>query len=183
MIQFDVDKLSGKEIHSYLLGAVVPRPIAFASSVDKEGNVNLSPFSFFNAFGSNPATLVFSPSRRGRDNTTKHTLDNVIEVPEVTINVVSHNIVEQMSLSSTEYEKGVNEFQKSGLTELKSVYVKPPRVAESPVQFECIVKDVIELGHEGGAGNLVICEIKCFHISEEVVAPNSIKSCSWRNAI
>lgn len=155
--------------HGILQGAVGPRPIAFASTVDKEGNVNLSPFSFFNVFGSNPPTLVFSPSRRGRDNTTKHTFENVKEVPEVVINIVNYAMVQQMSLSSTEYEKGVNEFVKAGFTEVKSDKVKPPRVAESPVSFECVVKDIIETGQEGGAGNLIICEVIQIHTREEVL--------------
>lgn len=155
--------------HGILQGAVGPRPIAFASTVDKEGNVNLSPFSFFNVFGSNPPTLVFSPSRRGRDNTTKHTFENVKEVPEVVINIVNYPMVQQMSLASTEYDKGVNEFVKSGFTESKSEKVKPPRVAESPVSFECVVKDIIETGQEGGAGNLIICEVVQIHAKEEVL--------------
>ncbi len=162
-------EVSVAEFHGYLLGAIAPRPIAFASTTDKEGNVNLSPFSFFNAFGANPPILVFSPARRGRDNTTKHTLENVIEHPEVVINIVNHDIVEQMSLSSTEYEKGVNEFKKSGLTEVKSELVKPPRVAESPASFECKVNEVVSLGEEGGAGNLVICEVLLAHFSESVL--------------
>ncbi|AHM59514.1 hypothetical protein D770_06255 [Flammeovirgaceae bacterium 311] len=152
-----------------MLSAVAPRPIAFASTVDKEGNVNLSPFSFFNCFGSNPPTLIFSPSRRVRDNTTKHTLDNVLEVPEVVINIVSYSIAEQMSLASTEYDRGINEFLKSGLTPIASERVKPPRVAEAPAAFECVVKEVIPLGNEGGAGNLVICEVLLMHIQEQVL--------------
>lgn len=163
------EDVSVAQFHGYLLGAVAPRPIAFASTVDKEGNVNLSPFSFYNAFGAKPATLVFSPSRRVRDGSTKHTLENVLEVPEVVINAVTYDIVEQMSLSSTEYERGVNEFVKAGLTELPSEKVRPPRVAESPVQFECKVKDVIHLGEEGGAGNLIVCEVLLAHISEDVL--------------
>ncbi|MFT6814386.1 MAG: flavin reductase (DIM6/NTAB) family NADH-FMN oxidoreductase RutF [Sphingobacteriales bacterium] len=157
------------QLHAHMLGAVGPRPIAFASTVDKDGNPNLSPFSFFNAFGSNPATLIFSPARRVRDNTTKHTLENVKEVPEVVINVVSHAMVEQMSLASTEYNKGVNEFTKSGFTPIKSEAVKPFRVKESPAQFECKVVNIIETGTEGGAGNLIVCEILRMHISEDVL--------------
>jgi flavin reductase (DIM6/NTAB) family NADH-FMN oxidoreductase RutF len=157
------------QLHAHMLGAVGPRPIAFASTVDKDGNPNLSPFSFFNAFGSNPATLIFSPARRVRDNTIKHTLENVKDVPEVVINVVSHAMVEQMSLASTEYGKGVNEFTKSGFTPIKSEVVKPFRVKESPAQFECKVVNIIETGTEGGAGNLIVCEILRMHISEDVL--------------
>lgn len=159
-------------MHAYLLGAVIPRPIAFASTIDKEGNVNLSPFSFFNCFGANPPILVFSPSRRGRDNTTKHTYENVKEVPEVVINIVNYNMVEQVSLSSCEFPKGVNEFIKAGFTEVKSGMVKPPRVGEAPVAMECKVNQVIELGTGGAAGNLVICEVVLMHIKEEVLDDN-----------
>ncbi len=159
-------------MQAYLQGAVVPRPIALASTVDEAGHVNLSPFSFFNIFSANPPILVFSPSRRGRDSTTKHTLDNVRQVAEVVINVVTHAMVEQVSLSSCEYPKGVNEFVKSGLTPLPSQRVRPPRVAESPVSFECKVNQVIELGQGGAAGNLVICEVLLMHISETVLDPD-----------
>lgn len=168
----DPATLPHQKFHSWLLSAVVPRPIAFASTVDKEGQVNLSPFSFFNCFGSNPPTLVFSPSRRGRDNTTKHTYQNVKEVPEVVINLVSYAMVEQASLSSCEYPKGVNEFVKSGLTAVPSQKIKPPRVGESPVSFECKVRNVMELGQEGGAGNLVICEVLLMHVKDEVLDAN-----------
>lgn len=157
------------KMHSYLLGAVAPRPIAFASTVDKGGNINLSPFSFFNVFSANPPIMIFSPSRRGRNNTTKHTYENVLEVPEVVINIVNYAMVQQASLSSTEYERGVNEFVKSGLTSVPSVRVKPPRVKESPVSFECKVNEVIPLGDQGGAGNLVICEVLLMHISDELL--------------
>ena len=157
------------QLHGYLLGAIGPRPIAFASTVDSNGNVNLSPFSFFNVFSANPPIMIFSPARRGRDNTTKHTYENVKDVKEVVINVVNHSIVEQMSLSSTEYGKGVNEFVKAGLTPIDSECVKPPRVKESPVQFECVVNDVVELGQNGGAGNLVICEVVRIHIDEAIL--------------
>lgn len=159
-------------MQAYLQGAVVPRPIALASTVDEAGRVNLSPFSFFNIFSANPPILVFSPSRRGRDSTTKHTLDNVRQVAEVVINVVTHAMVEQVSLSSCEYPKGVNEFVKAGLTPLPSQRVRPPRVAESPVSFECKVNQVIELGQGGAAGNLVICEVLLMHISETVLDPD-----------
>ena len=165
-------EVSTGAFHQFMLGVVAPRPIAFASTIDSEGNVNLSPFSFFNAFGSNPPTLIFSPARRVRDNTTKHTLQNVQEIKEVTINIVNYPIVEQMSLSSTEYDKGVNEFIKSGLTEEPSVMVKPPRVKEAPAAFECIVKDIIETGQEGGAGNLIICEVVLAHFSETILDEN-----------
>ncbi len=157
------------ELHGYLLGAVSPRPIAFASTIDKQGNPNLSPFSFFNAFGSNPPTLIFSPARRVRDNTLKHTLENVNEVPEVVINVVDYSIVEQMSLSSTEYAKGINEFVKSGLTEVKSNLIRPPRVKESKISFECQVKEVISLGDEGGAGNLIVCQVAYIHLDDDIL--------------
>lgn len=169
MISFDPKDLSTGRLHGYLLSAIAPRPIAFASTVDSEGQPNLSPFSFFNVFSANPPILIFSPARRVRDNTVKHTLENVEAVKEVVINVVNYDMVHQMSLSSTEYEKGVNEFEKSGLTMLKSDKVKPFRVAESPVQFECKVNDIIKLGTEGGAGNLVICEVVKLHITEEVL--------------
>lgn len=172
ILSIDPKSLPIPKLHSYLLGAVAPRPIAFASTVDKEGNINLSPFSFFNVFSSNPPTLIFSPARRGRDNTTKHTYQNVKEVAECVINIVNYDIVQQMSLSSVEYPKGVNEFVKSGLTPIASELVTPPRVKESPVQLECIVKQVIELGDQGGAGNLILCEIVKMHINEEVLDAN-----------
>jgi flavin reductase (DIM6/NTAB) family NADH-FMN oxidoreductase RutF len=157
------------EVQNLLQGAVTPRPIAFASTVDKAGNVNLSPFSFFNMFSANPPILVFSPSRRVRDNTTKHTLDNVLEVPEVVIHIVGYDRVEQMSLASTEYPKGVNEFEKAGLTPVKSDLVAPPRVKEAAVAMECKVIEVKALGSGGGAGNLVICEVIAIHIDESVL--------------
>jgi flavin reductase (DIM6/NTAB) family NADH-FMN oxidoreductase RutF len=156
-------------LHALMLGAVSPRPVAFASTVDSSGRVNLSPFSFFNAFGSNPPTLIFSPARRVRDNTIKHTLENVLEVPEVVINMVDYAMVNQMSLASTEYPKGVNEFEKAGFTQMASDKVKPPRVLESPVAMECLVKQVVSLGDQGGAGNLIICEIVAMHIREELL--------------
>lgn len=157
------------ELHAHLLGAIAPRPIAFASTVDKDGNVNLSPFSFFNVFGANPATLIFSPARRVRDNTTKHTLENIYETSEVVINIVNYDMVQQMSLASTEYEKGINEFQKAGFTQVKSQKIAPPIVGEAPVSFECKVTKVIETGVEGGAGNLIICEVLLMHINEEIL--------------
>jgi flavin reductase (DIM6/NTAB) family NADH-FMN oxidoreductase RutF len=156
-------------MHAYLLGAVTPRPIAFASTVDKDGNVNLSPFSFFNCFGMNPPLLIFSPARRVRDNTTKHTYENVLEVPEVVVNVVNYAMVQQASLASAEYLRGVNEFIKAGFTEVPSVKVKPPRVGEAPVSMECKVVDVVKTGDHGGAGNLVVCEVLLMHIKEDVL--------------
>lgn len=157
------------KMHAYLLGAVAPRPIAFASTIDKEGNVNLSPFSFFNCFGANPPILIFSPARRGRDNTTKHSYENVVDVPEVVINVVNYSMVQQASLASTEYPKGVNEFIKAGFTQVPSTMVKPPRVGESPVSFECKVLQVIKTGDQGAAGNLVICEVILAHVKDEIL--------------
>ncbi len=173
--QIPVPKLQG-----YLQSTVSPRPIALVSSIDRDGRVNLSPFSFFNMFSMNPPILVFSPSRRVRDNTTKHTLQNVVEVPEVVINIISYDMVEQASLASCDFPKGTNEFIKTGFTESPSVKVKPPRVAESRVSFECQVKQVIPLGTEGGAGNLVICEVILIHASEDIfdgegkIIPNQI---------
>lgn len=172
MISYEPKELSTGKLHGYLLSAVAPRPIAFASTVDKDGNPNLSPFSFFNVFSANPPILIFSPARRVRDNTTKHTLENVLATKEVVINVVSFDMVHQMSLSSTEYPLGVNEFEKAGFSMLKSDLVKPFRVAESPVQFECMVNEVVQLGTEGGAGNLVICEVVKLHIDEDVLDEN-----------
>lgn len=169
MVSFSPKDLTTGRLHGYLLSAVAPRPIAFASTIDKDGKPNLSPFSFFNVFSANPPVLIFSPARRVRDNTTKHTLENVEDVSEVVINVVNYDIVHQMSLSSTEYPEGVNEFEKAGLTMLPSEEVKPFRVAESPIQMECKVNEVVKLGTEGGAGNLVICEVVKLHISEEVL--------------
>lgn len=157
------------ELHRYLLSAVGPRPIALASTIDNDGQVNLSPFSFFNLFSANPPIAIFSPARRVRDNTTKHTLENVNEVNEVVINIVNHAMVEQMSLSSTEYAKDVNEFSKAGFTPIASQLIRPFRVQESPVQLECIVNEVVELGNEGGAGNLVICEVKMMHINKNIL--------------
>ncbi len=157
-----------QQFHRLLLGSIAPRPIAFVSTIDKDGNPNLSPYSFFNAFGVNPTTLIFSPSRRGRDNTTKHTFENIKEVPEVVINVVTYNMVQQASLASTEYPKGVNEFVKAGFTPLPSELVKPPRVKESPVQYECKVRQIIETGDGPGAGNLVICEILLAHFDDGI---------------
>lgn len=172
MITFDPLSSSVPEIHNLLLGAVAPRPIALASTIDKEGRPNLSPFSFYNAFGVKPATLIFSPSRRGRDNTTKHTYENLLEVPEVVINAVTFAMVQQTSLSSTEYPKGENEFIKSGLTAIPSEKIQPFRVKEAPVQFECKVRDIIETGKLGGAGILVICDVLLIHASEDIMDDN-----------
>ncbi len=172
MLTIDPKEIPVPKLHHYLLGAVGPRPIAFASTIDKDGNRNLAPFSFFNVFSANPPIMVFSPARSGRTNTTKNTFDNVKEVPEVVINIVNYSIVEQMSLASSPFEAGVDEFVKSGLTPIASDTIKPFRVKESPVQFECKVNEVVELGHEGGAGNLVICEVTKIHINEEVLDEN-----------
>ncbi|AWA29040.1 flavin reductase [Flavobacterium magnum] len=172
MPSFETKDLSPVQLQGYLQSAVGPRPIAFASTIDQNGIPNLSPFSFFNVFSSNPPILIFSPARRVRDNTVKHTLLNVQATKEVVINVVNYDIVQQASLSSTEYPDGVNEFLKSGLTQLPSDIVKPYRVAESPVQFECRVNDIIALGSGGGAGNLVICEVLKIHVHESVLDEN-----------
>ncbi len=169
MLTINPKKIPVPKLHHYLLGSVGPRPIAFASTIDKEGNRNLAPFSFFNVFSANPPILVFSPARSGRTNTTKNTYDNVKEVSEVVINVVSYDMVHQMSLTSSPFEAGVDEFIKSGFTPISSETIRPFRVKESPVQIECEVLEVKELGQNGGAGNLVICEVKRIHISESVL--------------
>ncbi|MDG2052343.1 MAG: flavin reductase family protein [Flavobacteriaceae bacterium] len=169
MISITPQDVSTAKLHGYLLSAVSPRPIAFASTMDEDGNVNLSPFSFFNVFSANPPILIFSPARRVRDNTTKHTLENVLKTKAVVINIVNFEMVQQMSLSSTEYPDGVNEFVKAGFTQVASDMVKPPRVLESPVQFECKVNDVIALGAKGGAGNLIIAEVVKLHIKESIL--------------
>jgi flavin reductase (DIM6/NTAB) family NADH-FMN oxidoreductase RutF len=162
----DPNSISQQELHGYLLSAVAPRPICFASTIDTNGNVNLSPFSYFNLFSVNPPIMIFSPSRRGRDNTTKHTLENVLEVKETVINIVNYDMVEQMSLSSTEYDEGVNEFIKAGFTQVPSDKVKPPRVGEAPVSFECVVDKVIALGDGPGAGNLVLAKVVQIHVKK-----------------
>ena len=169
MLEINPKDISTKDLHGFLLSSVGPRPIALVSTIDNEGRPNLSPFSFFNVFSANPPIAIFSPARRVRNNTTKHTLHNSALTKEVVINVVSYPIVEQTSLSSTEYKEGVNEFIKSGFTPIESIEVKPYRVKESPVQMECIVKDIISLGEEGGAGNLVVCEIIKMHISGNIL--------------
>lgn len=169
MLTLKTSDLKPAELQNYLQYAIAPRPICFASTIDKVGNVNLSPYSFFNLFSSNPPICVFSPARRVRDNTTKHTLENILEVPECVINIVNYDMVQQTSLASTEYPKGVNEFVKAGFTELKSELVRPPRVAEAPVQLECVVNQIIPLGEGPGAGNLVLAEIKLIHIQDEIL--------------
>ena len=172
MLTLKISDLSTADLQNYLQYAIAPRPICFASTIDKQGNVNLSPFSFFNLFSTNPPVCIFSPARRVRDNTTKHTLQNVLEVPECVINIVNYDMVQQTSLTSSEYAKGVNEFVKAGFTELKSVLVKPPRVAEAPVQLECVISKVISLGENAGAGNLILAEINLIHIQEDVLDEN-----------
>ena len=157
------------DVQNYLQHAIAPRPICFASTIDKAGNVNLSPFSFFNLFSSNPPVVIFSPARRVRDNTTKHTLQNILEVPEVVINIVDYDMVQQTSLASCEFAKDTNEFIKAGFTEEKATIVKPPMVKESKIKLECKVLEVKPLGTEGGAGNLVICEVLCMHIDESIL--------------
>lgn len=172
MISINTGDVPTSKLHGYLLGAIGPRPIAFASTLDENGRPNLSPFSFFNVFSANPPIVIFSPARRVRDNTTKHTLDNVRKIKEVVINIVNYDIVQQMSLSSTEYDEGENEFVKAGLTMLKSDVVGPFRVAESPVQLECKVTKVEPLGNKGGAGNLVFAEVLKIHIDKAIIDEN-----------
>lgn len=166
MLSVTPEELTVPKLHQLLLGSVGPRPICFASTIDAQGNRNLAPFSFFNVFSANPPILVFSPARSGRTNETKHTHDNVKEVPQVVINVVTYEMVHQMSLTSSPYAKGVDEFVKSGFTPIDSDLVKPARVKESPIQLECEVQQVVELGQNGGAGNLVICKVLKMHIDE-----------------
>ena len=169
MLTIDVSALSPTQLQNYMQYAIAPRPICFASTVDTQGNINLSPFSFFNMFSTNPPVCVFSPARRVRDNTTKHTMENILEVRECVINIVNYDMVQQMSLSSTEYAKGVNEFEKAGFTMQPSQLVKPPRVQEAPVQMECLVTQVISLGEQAGAGNLIVAEVKLMHINEDIL--------------
>ena len=169
MQTFRLSELTPMKAQALLQGAVAPRPICFASTIDAQGNINLSPYSFFNIFSSNPPVVIFSPARRVRDNTTKHTLQNIQEVAEVCINMVSYDMVEQTSLASTEYAKGVNEFEKAGFTMLKSELIQPPRVAEAPVQLECKVLQVIPLGDQGGAGNLVLAEVLLMHVNPSIL--------------
>jgi len=169
MLTLDPKSLATGTLHQYLLGAIGPRPIAFASTIDEAGRSNLAPFSFFNVFSANPPIMIFSPARSGRSNTTKDTYNNIKAIPEVVINVVNFDIVQQMSLASSPYAPGISEFEKAGFTPIASECIKPFRVAESPVQFECKVNQVMELGKEGGAGNLIICEVLRIHISENVL--------------
>lgn len=172
-ITIDPTAISTKELHGILLTAVAPRPIAFASTIDTEGNVNLSPFSFFNVFSANPPIIVFSPARRVRDNTIKHTLENAIATKEVVINIVNYAMVEQMSLASTEYDTGVDEFDKAGFTAIPSDLVKPPRVSASPISFECIIENIVALGQEGGAGNLIIAKVVKIHLNRQYLDENN----------
>ncbi len=169
MLTINLSSLTPAQTQSYLQHAIAPRPICFASTIDKEGNVNLSPFSFFNMFSANPPIVVFSPAKRVRDNSIKHTLENVMEVPEVVINMVDYDMVHQMSLSSCDYPKGTNEFLKAGFTEQKATMVKPPMVKESKIKFECKVNQIIPLGTEGGAGNLVVAEIIVMHLEDSIL--------------
>lgn len=169
MLTIDPSTVPVSTLHQYLLGAIGPRPIAFASTIDEAGNSNLAPFSFFNVFSANPPILIFSPARSGRSNTTKDTYNNIKIIPEVVINVVTHSIVHQVSLASSPYPAGTSEFEKAGFTPLPSSTIRPMRVAESPVQFECKVNQVIELGTEGGAGNLILCEVLKMHIDEAIL--------------
>ena len=169
MLSLQLKDLSLADAQNYLQHAIGPRPICFASTIDKAGNINLSPFSFFNLFSTNPAIVVFSPSRRLRDNSTKHSLQNILEVPEVVVNIVTYDILQQTSLSSCEYPKEIDEFLKTGLHKEPSILVRPPRVKESPVQFECQVLEVKQLGMQGGAGNLVIAEVLMMHINEAIL--------------
>lgn len=172
MKRADPAEIPVQELHGYLTGAIGPRPIALASTIDAQGRPNLSPFSFFNAFGANPGVLIFSPARRGRDNTTKHSYHNVKAVPEVVINVVTYAMVQQVSVASGEFPEGINEFSKSGFTPLASEKVRPFRVQESPVQFECRVKQVIETGTGGGAANLIVCEVLLVHVDPSILGPD-----------
>jgi flavin reductase (DIM6/NTAB) family NADH-FMN oxidoreductase RutF len=167
-LSYDPKELKTAQLHDYMLSTICPRPIAWASTIDKDGNVNLAPFSFFNFFGSNPPIIIFSPSRRVRDNTTKHTLENVKETRECVINIVNYELAGQMMLTSAEYGGEINEFEKSNLTQTPSVRVKPPRVKESPAQYECIVKDVIATGEQGGSGSLIICEVVHLHLRDDI---------------
>lgn len=172
MLTLHLNQLATADVQNFLQHAIAPRPICFASTIDKEGNVNLSPFSFFNLFSSNPPVVIFSPARRVRDNTTKHSLQNILEVPEVVINIVDYDMVHQTSLASCEFPKEVNEFSKAGFTEEKASLIAPPMVKESKIKMECRVMEVKTLGESGGAGNLVICEVLCMHIDESILDEN-----------
>lgn len=169
MITKDASALTGMQLQNILQYVIAPRPICFASTINGKGEVNLSPFSYFNLFSVQPPICIFSPSRRLRDNTTKHTLENILEVKECVINIVSYDMVGQTSLASCEYPQGINEFEKAGFTMLPSELVQPPRVAESPVQLECRINQVIPLGEKAGSGNLVIAEILRIHLSEKIL--------------
>ena len=188
MITINPKEVATKDLHEYMLSSIAPRPIAFASTVNAEGQPNLAPYSFFNCFSSNPPVLVFSANRRVRDNSTKDTLSNIEATGEVVINVVSYNFVKQMALASIEYPSNINEFEKAGFTALPSETVKPFRVAESPAQYECKVKDIIRLGDQGGAGNLFICEVQLLHINKAVlnehgkIDPHKIDLCGRMGA-
>ncbi|MFI5153673.1 MAG: flavin reductase family protein [Chitinophagales bacterium] len=168
----DLSDLSFSDVQHYLQSSIAPRPICFASTIDKEGSVNLSPFSFFNLFSIHPPIVVFSPSRRLRDNSTKHSLQNVQEVPELVIHIVDDDMVQQTSLASCEYPKGINEFEKAGFTQIPATLVRPPMIRESKVKMECRVLEIKPLGKEGGAGNLVICEVLRIHIDEVILDEN-----------
>ena len=172
MLTLDLKNLNPADVQNYLQHAIAPRPVCFASTIDKAGNINLSPFSFFNLFSSNPPVVIFSPARRVRDNTTKHTLQNVEEVKEVVINIVDYDMVQQTSLASCEFPKGTNEFIKAGFTQEKATMISPPMVKESKIKLECKVIEIKPLGTEGGAGNLVICEVLCMHIDESILDEN-----------
>ena len=172
MLTLNLKEIKPGDAQNFLQHAIAPRPICFASTVDAQGNVNLSPFSFFNLFSTNPPVIIFSPSRRGRDNTTKHTLENLLVVPEVAVNIVSYDMVQQVSLSSCEYPVGTDEFIKAGFTKELSILIRPPRVKESPVQMECRVIEIKPLGTEGGAGNLVIAEVLMMHINKNILGDN-----------
>ncbi len=172
MLTINPKEIPVPQLHGYLLGAVSPRPIAFASTIDEDGNPNLAPFSFFNVFSANPPIMVFSPARSGRTNETKDTFNNVKKIKEVVINIVDFNMVQQMSLASSPFAADVDEFTKAGFTKIESETIRPFRVSESPVQFECVVNDIVELGQEGGAGNLVICEVKKIHIKKSILDNN-----------
>ena len=165
----NIKDISTIEKQQWLQHAIAPRPICFASTIDREGNVNLSPFSFFNLFSSNPPIVIFSPARRGRDNTTKHTLQNVLEVPECVINMVDYDMVQQTSLSSCEFAKGVDEFVKTGFTKESATIVRPPMVKEAKIKLECKVNEIKSLGEEGGAGQLIIAEVLCMHVDESIL--------------
>lgn len=174
MLTLDPKELEIPKLHQYLLGAIGPRPIAFAATVDENGVDNLAPFSFFNVFSANPPILVFSPARSGRTGATKDTYNNVLKVPEVVINIVNYDMVHQMSLASSPFSPEISEFEKSGLTALPSDLIKPKRVKESPVQFECKVNEIKALGNGGGAGNLIICEVVRIHVSEDILNDNQM---------